>query len=56
MKRKYTTGMESQGYFPTEFSIFIDALNDFEIGESDAIFLKKELDQYSWFSFLSLFL
>lgn len=37
IKRKFTTGEESHGYFPTDFRIFVDALKDWNISESDAI-------------------
>lgn len=37
IKRKFTTGDESHGYFPTDFRIFVDALKDCDINESDAI-------------------
>ncbi len=37
IKRKFTAGEESHGYFPTEFRFFVDGLKDFTINESDAV-------------------
>lgn len=37
IRRKYTTGEESHGYFPTDFRIFIDGLSGYDIQESDAV-------------------
>lgn len=37
IKRKYTTGKDSHGYFPTDFRVFIDGLSEYTISDSDAV-------------------
>lgn len=36
VKRKYTTGRDAHGYFPTDFRIFLDGLSGYNIREEDA--------------------
>lgn len=37
VKRKFTTGEETHGYFPTDFRIFIDGVSGYDISDSDAV-------------------
>lgn len=37
IKRKFTTGEGSHGYFPTDFRIFLDGLEEYDINDSDAV-------------------